>query len=440
MRPLPAGAPAGARRAGGFRSAAAAPTIARMANDVFGGEAAGGPAVRRRRRVVEVAERLLAVDPEEHALRRLVGVLADGVPSIDSAALLVRDADARLELAAHVGLEGGVPETVSGGLAEEVAVAGGVRAVEGSAPPLPAATRSTIAVALAAGDVSGALLVGSRGGEPLDEDALLLVRIAADRAALVLDRARLRRAGEDARETLARATADLASRRRAVDFILGVVGHDLRNPLGAIHMSASLLHTKGGLSGWQARAIERLRSSAGRMGRIIADLLSYTRTRLGNGIPISKREASLDAIVQKVADELQAVNPGRAITLDVRGDVAGEWDPDRLEQVASNLVSNAIDHGDPSGPVAVDVDGTSPDEVVLNVRNGGDGFPREVLSHLFEPFSRPPDEKSRKASGLGLGLYISREIVRAHGGEITARCDPDVVVTVRLPRRMPAPG
>src|SRR5512147_2643892 len=104
-----------------------------MANDFLRGEAAGEPAVRRRRRIVEVAERLLAVDPEEHALRRLVGVLADGVPSIDAAALLVRDAEGRLELAAQVGLGDGAPETVTGGLADEVVGAGSVRAVEGSA-------------------------------------------------------------------------------------------------------------------------------------------------------------------------------------------------------------------------------------------------------------------------------------------------------------------
>jgi signal transduction histidine kinase len=408
-----------------------------MANDVPRDESAGEPPVRRRRRIVEIAERLLAVDPEEHALRRLIGVLADAVPSIDSAALLVRDGEGHQQLAAHVGLDDGAPETAVSGLAEEAARSGGLRRADGATPPLPADTRSVAAVPFAAGEISGALLVGSRGVEPLDEDAILLVRIAADRAALALDCARLRRASADARETIARATADLESRRKTVDSLLGVVGHDLRNSLGAIQMSASLLHTKGGLAGWQARAVERLRSAAGRIGRDIADLLGYARTRLGSGIPISRREASLELVVRKAADELGEVNPGRAITVDVRGDASGAWDPDRLEQVAANLISSAIDLGDPAGPVVVELDGSALDAVVLSVRSDGEGFPREVLPHVFEPFSRPPDGSGRKGPGLGLGLHVSREIVRAHGGEISMRSDRDTVVTVRLPRRGP---
>jgi signal transduction histidine kinase len=91
--------------------------------------------------------------------------------------------------------------------------------------------------------------------------------------------------------------------------------------------------------------------------------------------------------------------------------------------------------------VSVELDGTAPEELVLRVRNTGEGMPPEVLAHLFEPFARAPDEKSRKASGLGLGLYIAREIVRGHGGEIVATSGAETVVTVRLPRRASAvPG
>jgi signal transduction histidine kinase len=93
-----------------------------------------------------------------------------------------------------------------------------------------------------------------------------------------------------------------------------------------------------------------------------------------------------------------------------------------------------VDHGDPGSPVRVELAGDA-DAVVLRVRNEGPAMPPEVLSHLFEPFSRGPDEKSRKASGLGLGLYIAREIVRGHGGDIGAASDGETVVTVRLPRR-----
>jgi signal transduction histidine kinase len=260
--------------------------------------------------------------------------------------------------------------------------------------------------------------------------------MAADRAALALERGRLERAHADAVEATRRAEHEVESRRKAVDFILGVVGHDLRNPLGAIHMSASLLQTRGGLEGWQARAVERLRSSAGRMNRIIADLLSYTRTRLGHGIPVNLRPSSLEPVVRKAVDELAAVNAGRTIDVEIEGDVSGTWDPDRLEQVASNLVSNAVDHGDPEAPVSVAVRG-EPAAVVLTVSNSGPGIPPEVLAHLFEPFSRGPEATSRKSSGLGLGLYIAREIVRSHGGEVTASSGPATTVTVRLPRVPP---
>ena len=149
--------------------------------------------------------------------------------------------------------------------------------------------------------------------------------------------------------------------------------------------------------------------------------------------------AKLDEIVQRVVDELSAGNADRTISVVASGDLAGTWDPDRLEQVASNLVSNAVDHGDPASPVEVELDGERPETVVLRVRNRGSPVPPEVLGHLFEPFSRGPDEKSRKASGLGLGLYISREIVRGHGGEIAATSGDETVVTVSLPRSAPTP-
>jgi signal transduction histidine kinase len=390
-----------------------------------------------RTRLARGLERLLAVEPEEHALRRLLGALAEAVPAIDSVALVVSEAD-RL---------GSSPRSASTTARRRSSRAASPRrwsARAHSAPPhIPArrspGTRHAAGAPLVGCAAPGALLAGTRADDPLDEEALLLLRAAAERAARAIDRGRLARAHEDSRETLRRAEADLESRRKAVDFILGVVGHDLRNPLGAVHMSAALLHTKGGLTGWQARAIERLRSSAARMGRIIQDLLSYTRTRLGNGIPIEPRAASFDVFARKVVDELRSVNSDRTIEIEVHGDPAGEWDPDRLEQVVSNLVSNAIDHGDPAVPVRVEVDGDDPERLRLHVRNGGHGIPPEVLAHLFEPFSRGPDETSRKASGLGLGLFISREIVRGHGGDIDARSvEGETVVTVDLPRRCAA--
>jgi len=380
-------------------------------------------------------DRILSIPAEERALRRLLGALADAVPAFDSVILAVEEGG-RLEPVEAIGFEAPVRADALGTLAPALRAGGPASAEEPPGPPFPPDTLAAAAAPVVAGESRGLLLAGTRGGGTLDDDALRALRLAADRAALALERGRLERAHAGALEAARRAELEVERRRKAVDFILGVVGHDLRNPLGAIHMSAALLQTRGGLQGWQARAVERLRSSAGRMNRIIADLLSYTRTRLDHGIPVSLRAASLEPVVRKAVDELAAVNPARPIEVTFEGDVTGTWDPDRLEQVASNLVSNAVDHGDPETPVRVSVRG-EPGAVVLAVSNSGPGIPPDVLAHLFEPFSRGPEATSRKASGLGLGLYIAREIVRSHGGEVTASSGPETTVTVRLPREPP---
>jgi signal transduction histidine kinase len=402
-----------------------------MADDAVEREAC--PAPREEGTLAAGLRRLLAVEPEERAPRRLVVALADAIPHAACAALVLAAEGERLEIAAGVGIDDATPECFDGGPCAEAIAAPGLRLVADPGVPFPPGTRAGAVAPVVAGPLRGALLVGVREGE-LDRDALLLVQAAADRAALLLEVARLARERDEASEAARRVEEEAERRRRAVDTILGVVGHDLRNPLGAVHMSAALLMKRGGLEGWQARTVERMRSSAGRMGRIIADLLSYTRTRLGSGIPIQPRPADLGAVVGRVVDELRAANPDREIEVAAAGDLSGTWDPDRLEQVASNLVSNAVDHGDPGKPVRIALAGDA-GEVILSVRNEGPGMPPEVLAHLFEPFSRPPDERSRKASGLGLGLYIAREIVRGHGGDISAKAgDGETAVTVRLPR------
>jgi signal transduction histidine kinase len=132
--------------------------------------------------------------------------------------------------------------------------------------------------------------------------------------------------------------------------------------------------------------------------------------------------------------ELRVAHPEAKIELSVVGDMGGEWDADRLEQVASNLISNAIDHGDDGQPIEIALRG-GPDEVTLEVTNRGE-VPKEVLDHAFEAFHRGPEQTGRKASGLGLGLYIAREIVRCHGGEIAIHSHEGATrIAMRLPRR-----
>lgn len=404
-----------------------------MSQDVPG-EDRGIPAPRGPEEVAPddagALSRVLAVEPSARSLRRLLGALVEAIPSADAAAL-VTFGGGRAEVAAAIGLDADEAPELGGALAAD-AEAG--RAAPG--PPLPEGTRAACAARAAAGETRATLVLGSRTADAFAPAERLLVRVAAERAALALEAARLEAERDAARAAAAEAAAAVESRRAAIDQILGIVGHDLRNPLGAIHMSAVLLQKKGGLAGWQARTVERVRSSAGRMGRIIADLLSYTRTRLGSGIPIARRAASLADVVGRAVDELRAANPDRAIEVAVDGDPTGEWDPDRLEQVVSNLVSNAVDHGEPGVPVRVHLLGDG-DAVTLEVVNRGE-FPPPVLAHLFEPFAQASDEQQRKGSGLGLGLYIAREIVRGHGGDIAVRSGGETAISVRLPRRAPA--
>jgi signal transduction histidine kinase len=354
-------------------------------------------------------------------LRALVASAAD----VDAAGVLVPQG-ATFAVASGVGLDP-APVT-SGGIAADAAARRQLVVATGGGPPLPAGTRVAAALPiLSRGEPLAVVLVASRSAAELGRDDLLLARVAAERAGRALERRTLVEALTGA-EAVARRTTSFR------DQVLGIVGHDLRNPLGAVSMSGALLAKRGGLGGWQQKTVGRIRSSAARMERIIDDLLSYTRTRLGTGIPIERRPADLRELARKVVDELVAYHPDCAIHLEAEGDLTGEWDPTRLEQVLSNLLSNAVDHGEPERGVEVRLSATGA-AVRAEVRNQGE-MPPGVLDHLFEPFQRAPDRERRRSTGLGLGLYIAREIVRGHGGRIAARSqDGETRVEVELPRR-----
>jgi sigma-B regulation protein RsbU (phosphoserine phosphatase) len=169
---------------------------------------------------------------------------------------------------------------------------------------------------------------------------------------------------------------------------------------------------------------------------VIGDLLDLTRARLGPGIPIARRPTDLEAICQEVAAEIKAVHPDAELLRSTAGDLAGDWDADRLTQVVSNLVGNALQHGDGTR-VKVVAQGMK-DEVLLSVHNDGRPIPEPVQASIFEPFARyAPTEGSTKS--LGLGLFIARAIVLAHGGTInvSSTADRGTTFAVKLPRRDP---
>jgi signal transduction histidine kinase len=204
-------------------------------------------------------------------------------------------------------------------------------------------------------------------------------------------------------------------------------------------MAASLL-TRATDSPQLIKPLGRIRTSAARMERMIAQLLDFTRVRLGRGIPLERSEVELAEVCRVVIGELET-GKGCEVQLEQRGDTSGSWDRDRLAQLVSNLVANACQHGLRGLPVTVRLDGSDEDRVRLEVQNGGT-IPREIMPVLFEPLRYSENVKSSRgqSSGLGLGLFITQQIVLAHGGEIRVEADEaqGTRFLVDLPRRPPA--
>jgi len=216
------------------------------------------------------------------------------------------------------------------------------------------------------------------------------------------------------------------------DQFIGVLSHDLRNPLGAVMLSAALLAVPEDNPERRGRAATRILNSAQRMDRMIADLLDLTRTRLGGSLPLKRRLANLQQVCEDAMLEIRAGHPDALVQLHVRGDVRGEWDADRLEQVLSNLLGNAVQHGNGT-PIILT--GEQQDNLVtLTVHNGGPPIPPEVLPFVFEPLARGRAEG--ESHSIGLGLFIARAIVSAHGGQIQVRSSTETgtTFTITLPK------
>ena len=202
---------------------------------------------------------------------------------------------------------------------------------------------------------------------------------------------------------------------RLNEMFSALLAHDLRSPLSAIIGSAHLLQRRSSDQATVDTAA-RILSSGNRMARMIEDMLDLARARLGGGILVKRELADMKALVERVVREHQAAAPSRLVELSSEGDCSGQWDAERISQVASNLIGNALKHGDVDGPVKVFLDGRARDRVTLLVSNGGT-IPAHMLDHLFDPFSGGHRQSGRN-EGLGLGLYIVSQIVHAHGGSV----------------------
>lgn len=385
--------------------------------------------------VHETVARQLVVDSDDSvALHRRV----PGTDRLELAAVAHRDPELQAALEEVLRRE---PMHLGEGVAGQVAATGeSVLAPEVERAALRGATgpeyarfverypiHGFVAVPVRAhGELLGVLSVSRFVAEPrLEDEDRLLIEELADRAALAIV------AAEQYAE-LQRSEAAIETSLRFAEQFIGMLGHDLRNPLHAIQMAATLLRETS--QGRDARVLERLLSSTRRMSNMVGQLLDLTRARLGGGIAVQRKPTSLAEIVATIAGELRLAHPGRELVLSLLPDAVGEWDPDRLAQVVSNLVGNALAYGDPARPVEVRL-GAEADRVRLAVQSYGPPIAPELLPVLFDPFRRS-DARSLHAQGLGLGLYISQQIVHAHGGRIAVRSSEaeGTVFEVDLPR------
>ncbi len=244
-----------------------------------------------------------------------------------------------------------------------------------------------------------------------------------------LEEERIRRA------TLERALAEQKRTEELRELLVGVVGHDLRSPLASITMGAAIMLKRGRLEDADVKATARIARSADRMAKIISQLLDFTRARLGGGIPVDRRPVDLAEVCAEVIAEQETAHPDRALRFDADLDTKGLWDRERLAQVVANLIGNAIRHGKPDGPIDVRLRAQG-DVVCLQIHNDGPPIPADLLPSIFDPFRRHGISAVRNSDGLGLGLFIVREMVRAHSGEIGVQSTEadGTTFSVTLPR------
>jgi len=223
----------------------------------------------------------------------------------------------------------------------------------------------------------------------------------------------------------------------AKEMFLGMLSHDLKAPLTTIIAAAGFVLEVEELSDSGRSMMDRIEHSAGRMHRMVGDLLDFTRIRLGSGIPITRENINVERVVRDTVDETKTAYPDKQIHLHATGSLHARVDSGRIHQALSNLIRNAVQHGAVNDPIEVTACGDEK-EVKILVHNEGKPIPSERMGRLFTPFARPSTMGSddHDPRHLGLGLYITKSIVSAHGGQITidSSADSGTTVTMRLPR------
>ena len=239
--------------------------------------------------------------------------------------------------------------------------------------------------------------------------------VATDRRKYERELLHARRRAEELLETVALREAELRERAAFAEQLVGIVSHDLRNPLNAILLGAHLLST-----GDDPRArevmVKRIESAAQRATRLTSELLDFTQARMGKGIPVRRTEVDFHGVVAEAVEELRLAWPGRELVHVREGTGTTSADPDRLAQVVTNLVSNAMTYGTRDRPVTI-TSLVGDDTATIRVFNEGRPISPEHRGLIFQPLQRGEEQVQRGSRSVGLGLYIVREIAQAHGGE-----------------------
>ncbi|WP_409315666.1 sensor histidine kinase [Pseudomonas sp. KCJK9016] len=239
-------------------------------------------------------------------------------------------------------------------------------------------------------------------------------------------------------EALVESTAAYAEQvNRSRDIFLAILGHDLRAPLQAVSMSVEMLMRKTALQDEALLCAQNIRQGSRHMAAMVSDLLELVRSRLGKSLPIEPAPMDLADTARAAIAEACAGNPQSDPTLIIEGDTRGVWDAGRLAQLLQNLIGNALQHGTHPQDLIVTLKGEG-NVVILTVHNHGEPISEEAIGTIFDPLVRSSDEELGQAStSLGLGLFIVKEVVTAHGGtiEVSSSEAEGTLFSVTLPRQ-----
>ena len=361
------------------------------------------------RKLTEVSRALTYAASLDDVLQLTVERAAD-LLAADKSLLMVANDDGALALRSSHGVDAALAGRFNAPLDEAL--------VPRLAGLLDAQPESFVGVPLVvAGAIKGVLVVIRPHPSTGEEHDEWLLSALADQAAIALEQKHRDEIGEF-REQL-----------------MGIVGHDLRNPLSTVLSAAELMLQRENLGARETELVRKIVRSASLAGRLIDQVLDLTRSRLGGGIPIDPAPLDLNDVCRQVMNETELTHPDRPLRVDLRGDLGGVWDRDRLYQLIDNLVGNAVHHGEPRSPIDLRAHGEA-NEVVVEVVNRGEPIPAATLPFIFEAFRQARVAHPSRAGGLGLGLFIAQQIARSHGGSITVASSKSDGTTfrVRLPR------